>query len=355
MTLTVPAIPPNIIRLRSPPISERATDGSSDGGGKAACLPAPMPPVVPFGSRSSPESAKQYTKAEGPRTEETRRRTASIIPLTTDNLTQYQEEIGSAVQEPAPNISSNFDMSISGVSQNEDSSKHTDPFEWTKRFVEFKKRQREGAGKRPEEDRKLLLRQLAEPLNHGKGLPSATTAIELINEQIMKESTMSKRSDEIDYDRLWGFTKDIPAASQNQKIFSVDRWSGQPEISSENLQVERPHFEVPYSRLGKQTGTPSQRLPPEELHFHEYPEDMGVGSSKPRIGKLPLEMMNHNPETDAGLLDAPSDFIAMDVSGENQAPFMFGETSNLQAMMSNQIENDLASGQLHLRGGSSSR
>jgi len=346
MTLTVPALP-NIIRLRSPPISERATDGSSDKEGKAEFLPAPMPPVVPFGSWNYPDAAKSFTAVEISRREETRKGPAPAAPLTTQNLTQYQEEIGSAREQPPHEIATGFEVSMSATSQMGGSSKQADSFEWTKKFVDFQRRQRGRAGKEPEEDRKLLLRQLTEPLNSGKGLPSPTQAIELINDQIMKENTISKRNDEIEYDRLWALTQDLPAASQERKYFSMDRWSGQPGLSSADLPVERQHFEIPYSQMGKQIGTPSCRLPPDELGFREYPEDMGVTSPKLEKGNLPSEIMNFNRETDVHTLDMILDPGTMDLSDDNQSPFIFGETPLLQAVMSDQIENDLAAGSLH--------
>lgn len=290
-----------------------------------------MPPVIPYGSDRDPGAAKK--------------RSARAAPLTTKNLTQHQEEIWSAVEQPAPRLPSDIDMPVSNISDNGDPSNQTDPFEWTRKYADFQARQRRNLGKQSEDERRLLMRQLAEPLNHGKGLPGGKEAIELINDRLMNESTLQEQNKAILHDQNWAFTKTLPQASQDKQFFSVDRWSGQARISGKEISMERPHDEIPSKGFSKQAGTPSRRLPSEQLGVQEYPEDSEVGLPKSQGGKLPKEIMDFNPEAETSMLEDPLEFNEPAEHDKNQVPFIFGETPALQAMMSAQIEEDLGRSQ----------
>lgn len=100
MTLTVPALPLNIIRLRTPPISERSNDGSSIMGPKV--YPESEPAVPVAGTADLTESLDRVTqvtpgKASG--AEGAVEFVTPSAPLTTKNLAKYQDTIGSTTEQ----------------------------------------------------------------------------------------------------------------------------------------------------------------------------------------------------------------------------------------------------------------
>ena len=95
MTLTVPALPLNVIRFRTPPISERSNDGSSVMGPKTYLESEPAAPVA--GTADATESLDQVTLVT-PRKASDVEDAVEIVrpsaPLTTQNLAKYQDAIG---------------------------------------------------------------------------------------------------------------------------------------------------------------------------------------------------------------------------------------------------------------------
>ena len=100
MTLTVPALPLNVIRLRTPPISERSNDGSSVMGSKV--YPESETAVPAAGTADATESLDQVTLVT-PRKSSDAEDAVEIArpsaPLTTQNLANYQDAIGSKTEQ----------------------------------------------------------------------------------------------------------------------------------------------------------------------------------------------------------------------------------------------------------------
>ncbi|KAK0516375.1 hypothetical protein JMJ35_000978 [Cladonia borealis] len=100
MTLTVPALPLNIIRLRTPPISERSNDGSSVMGPKV--YPESEPAVPAAGTADATESLDQATLVAPDKAFDAKGAVKIVTPsapLTTQNLAKYQDTIGSAMEQ----------------------------------------------------------------------------------------------------------------------------------------------------------------------------------------------------------------------------------------------------------------
>ena len=100
MTLTVPALPLNIIRLRTPPISERSNDGSSVIGPKV--FPDSEPAVPVAGIADATESLDQETLVTPGKASDAEGAVEFVTPsapLTTQNLAKYQDTIGSATEQ----------------------------------------------------------------------------------------------------------------------------------------------------------------------------------------------------------------------------------------------------------------
>lgn len=177
-----------------------------------------------------------------------------------------------------------------------DPEEQADPFEWTNKLDDLTQRVKKSPSVGREDFAVSSLRELARPLNGGR-LPSAAGAYNLINEQMMRENHETRTPSEIDHDQLWAFEKNLPPASKEK--FSFDRWSGhQPEASrTTTLQL-------------------------------------GEGSL------MPQEMMDFDWDRDhsrlvGNLLDYE------DIDG-GEAQLLLAETPFLQALMSDQIESDLA-------------
>ena len=100
MTLTVPALPPNFIRLRSPPISNMSNDRSSIPGPREYPESKPAEALV-----EDPDAATTPDQINLPAPQEAgdvEHEVESPTPqarLTTQNLEKQQEEIGSAVED----------------------------------------------------------------------------------------------------------------------------------------------------------------------------------------------------------------------------------------------------------------
>ena len=100
MTLTVPALPMNIIRLRTPPISERSNDGSSVMGPKVFPESEPAVPVAETADAREPlDRETLVTPSKASDAEGAVELVAPSAPLTTQNLAKYQDNIGSATEQ----------------------------------------------------------------------------------------------------------------------------------------------------------------------------------------------------------------------------------------------------------------
>ena len=100
MTLTVPALPLNVIRLRTPPISERSNDGSSVMGPKL--YPESEIAVPAAGTADATESLDQVTVVIPRKTSDAEDAVEIVrpsAPLTTQNLAKYQDAIGSKTEQ----------------------------------------------------------------------------------------------------------------------------------------------------------------------------------------------------------------------------------------------------------------
>lgn len=380
VTATAPVLPPNIIRLQTPPISEQSIAGS---------------PIASKDSLSNPSSSMvDISDAKATidlvsLTEDRCRQMTTVpaAPLTKMNLAKCQEEINSAVGNasgdksssppPAPtptpatrlvqarnflkaenkdsypgfpariaqiehylreipkeerNIhpsiyheakgllrSHKRHMSAGGEpslqrrqtrtvreasrptmsppADNEDPDEQADPFEWTNKLddVTYRVRQSSRGGKQAFAVSNM--RKLARPPNGGR-LRSLGEAYCLISEQMVKENHKDKTSNEINHEQLWAFQKNLSPPSKEEKV-SLDRWPGHPLGASK----------MPVCKLGE-------------------------GSL------MPQEMMDTDWDRDRSKLEER--LVGYEDVDEGEAQLLFAETPFLQALMSEQIERDLA-------------
>ena len=179
-----------------------------------------------------------------------------------------------------------------------DPEEQADPFYWNHKLDNLIDRVRQHPSGGKEAFAISELQELARPLNGGH-LPSPSEAHHLINEQMIKENHENKTPKVINHDQLWAFEKTLPPASKEKK-FSLDRWSGHPPEAGK----------VPAFKLGQ-------------------------GSLMPR------EMMDIDWDRDRSKLGESLEQYEDGDKGE-EAQLLLAETPLLQALMSDQIESDLA-------------
>ena len=95
ITLAVPPILPNIIRWRTPPISERATDGSacSDKGDMLHLPSKRISQGDPIGLNDAPGISQKANSGVMNTSKRNIERDTSLVPLTTQNLVHHQQGI----------------------------------------------------------------------------------------------------------------------------------------------------------------------------------------------------------------------------------------------------------------------
>ncbi len=371
VTATVPVLPPDISRLQTPPISELSNAGS----------------IIARKGRLSDHSTSIVDKPDLVETidpvspTENRRRptiTVPAAPLTKTNLAKHQEEITSAVEiasedepsppPPTPNtrlaqmrnylLTEDIDtdpefrsrclliaeylknhqrgrgrkevlhlleqhnphtagseqptprrsaMAVQDSSGNVtwipaedhlDPAEQADPFYWNHKLDDLTDRVRRHPSGGKETFAISELQELARPLNGGHP-PSPREAYHLINEQMIKENHENESPEGINHNQLWAFEKNLPRASKEKK-FSLDRWSGHPPGAG-----REPVFKL------------------------------GEGSL------MPQEMMDVDWDRDRSRLEESLERFE-DGDGAQEAQLLLAETPLLQALMSDQIESDLA-------------
>lgn len=179
----------------------------------------------------------------------------------------------------------------------DDDDDQPDPFEWTNKLDNLTLRVKQSPSGNKVAFAATHLRELARPLNAGL-LPSPEEAYRLINEQMIKENHENKPENVIDRAQLWSFETYLPPASTNTK-FSLDRWSGHPTDGERIAEL----------RLGE------GNLMPQEMRDFDWDRDRDK------------------------LVDGRGGF---EDEGDGEAQLFFAETPLLQAVLSEQIESDLA-------------
>lgn len=377
MTATLPVLPPNMLRLQTPPISEVSNAGSTVA--RKNRLSELSSSIM---SISDPEET--IDSVSPTKNRDRPKITVPAAPLTKRNLAKYQEEMTSAVEmasehehsppPPTPNtrltqarnylmnegiisdpefesrglqiaeylyshghgkekyemqlrkevvqLLKHHDFHAAGSSEqppqhwpsmtrseastpvmslsaedDQDPEEQADPFEWNNKLDDLTDRVK----KRPSGGKEAFafseLRELARPLNGGR-LPSLGKAQRLINEQMVRENHENRSSNQTDDDRLWAFEKYRPPTSKEKK-FSLDRWSGHPPEGSRAATLK-----------------------------------LGEGNF------MPQEMMDIDWDRDRAKLE--ESLVGYDDVDRGEAQLLLAETPLLQALMSEQIERDLA-------------
>ncbi len=274
MTLMVSALPLNIIRLRTPPISERSNDKSSAVGPKVCSESGPAVSVA--GTADATESLDQVTLVTTGTTSDAEDAVEVSTPsarLTMQNLAKHQDPIRSMTDQQllharnflaAENRSpqndyrermagtiklivdlvkekQTYDQSVykevqhqvcahitklpllmlvggtepvlpAQISNGAQASKMT----WIKKYGDHQRTQREKRGGNGFVDDGPTLQELAKPLHKGKGLPNYIEATRLIIEQIEKARGDQRETEDTESRKLGNLTKlhkDIEIAS----------------------------------------------------------------------------------------------------------------------------------------------
>ena len=186
----------------------------------------------------------------------------------------------------------------------DDDDDEPDPFEWTHKLDDLTLRVKQSPSGNKAAFAATHLRELARPLNAGL-LPSPQEAYRLVNEQMIKENRETKPENGINHARLRSFEQHLPPASTEPK-FSLDRRSGHPTDGERVVET---------LRLGE------GNLMPQEMRDFDWQRDR----DKLVDGRAGLENEGDGDE-----------------EGEGEAQLFFAETPLLQAVLSEQIESDLA-------------
>lgn len=172
----------------------------------------------------------------------------------------------------------------------QDPQEKIDPFKWTNKLGDLTERVRQTPSGGKEAFAVANLQEMARPLNGGR-LPSPVHAYQLIDEQMTNEFRKDERSNDADSEDLWARDENDPSSAS-----SVD-------------QPQEEEAKAPAFKLGQ--------------------------------GKfMPQEMMDVDWDRDRSKLEE-SLVGCEDVDG-GEAQLLFAETPLLQALMSEQIESDLA-------------
>ena len=348
MTLTVPALPPNLIRLRTPTISETSNDGSSVVGvSEYPELELTLPENTESGDRNTLPTAMEVAtmekEAQNPR---------PPVRLTTTSLAKQHEEIGSAVETMPDYTTPNqrlLDLRDSLLSADADSHKPftellkdaqellrellerrqtfnsrlfnevqqildthslrpasspaveaslpavatTEPRRipaptpsWSEVWDNHERRIREWRQYPDSVDKGPSLRELAKPLYMGEGLPNYPEAARLIQEQIDLEKRES--------DKELGAPKEIRYVNLTSRATASGLTTQEKALisSKPGKQPRRTRQEptaTPYSPSHSPPPRPSGRMPPGRLppEMMGSPEDVQESRKRtpPDIGK----------------------------------------------------------------------
>lgn len=180
--------------------------------------------------------------------------------------------------------------------------KKADPFKWTKKLDDLTKRVQQTPSGRKGAFAITNLQELARPLNNGR-LPSPVQAYRLIDQQMSQEfhedDTVNDIADHEDDDDSWVFGKDDLSSASTSS-------SSDDDISQEEAQA-------PVFNLGQGTF-------------------------------MPQEIKNVDWARDRSKLE--DTLVGYDDVNKGEAQLLLAETPLLQALMSEQIESDLATSTL---------
>lgn len=168
--------------------------------------------------------------------------------------------------------------------------KQADPFEWTNKLDDLTERVKQSPSGSKEAFAIANLQELARPLNRGR-LPSPVQAYRLIDEQMAQEFHEDDVLSDADREELWAFERDLSSAS----------------LSSDSP-------------------------PPEEARKPAF--TLGEGKL------MPQEMMDVDWDRDRSKLE--ESLVGYEDGDRGEAQLLVAETPLLQALMSEQIESDLA-------------
>ena len=407
MALTVPALPLNIMRLKTPPISERSNDGSSVMGPKA--YPESEPAVPVAGTADATESLDQATLVNSGTTSDAEDAVGIFTPsarLTTQNLAKYQDAIGSTTDQAllhARNFLAAEDSSfqndyrerMAGIvkllvklveeKQSYDQSLYnevqrqvcahvaklplfrvvggTQPvtpaqvcngtqaskMTWTKMYEVHQRTPREERAGGGFVDDSPTLQELAKPLHKGKGLPSYGEATRLILEQIEKERKCHRESEDTESGKpgdLAKTQKDIEIASPGRyptPAKSNEELSEAPERSTKQAPAVGHSLPAVPMSFDSPMVKPARRLPPETMRSREVVQGLR-GRKLDMGGGYLLPGGMKKSNTVRKLKPLEQAPGSHPTQHRNEEQLMLAETPYLQAALSRQIDMDLASG-----------
>ncbi|KAL2038251.1 hypothetical protein N7G274_008900 [Stereocaulon virgatum] len=330
MTLTVPALPRNIIRLRSPPVSEMGNDGSSIAGPRVYPDSEPADVILQFSDATtvlpqinlpSPEHTDDTANEDKIRTPPVR--------LTTHNLEKQQEEIESAVIEGSePTIPAPATAQVQRISPPTPT--------WTEVFDNHQRHIREWRQYPESVDKPTPLPELAKPLYKGAGLPNIPEASKLIWEQMELEEAEAIAAHH------------VPRRPKEIRYVDLNRPPAEPSPAAEEPEMimtktgMQPLRKRPWmTEAGPSQEFPPRKTPSDIMSHHTRTELPRIHTPRIRDGlRTPAEIDNFIPNSIELVSNDAS--ASGDDSDREVQQLILGETPLLQALISDQIKSDLA-------------
>ena len=331
MTLTVPSLPRNIIRLRSPPISEMSNDGGSIAGPRV--YPHSDPADVILQDQDATTVLPQINLPSPEHTSDSANEDEIGTPLarlTTHNLEKQQEEIESAVVDTSEQA-----IPVPATAQVPKISPPTPT--WTEVFENHQRHIREWRQYPDSVEKPPSLPELAKPLYKGVGLPNIPEASKLIWEQMELEE-----AEAIAAHHVPRRPKEIRYVDLSRPPVEPNPAAQEPEMVMTKTGM-RPLRKRPWMA---EVGPSQQFRPTEKLPDIMDPRTRTEQPRRrtPRIGnglRTPAEIDNFIPSQVELISDKAS--TSENNSDENVQQLILGETPLLQALISDQIKSDLAS------------